>query len=139
MDAVLASACIVSFVSLSQSPVFRRQWSSTYEARRDCRLPRSKLLNETPASKAAFQLKQVTRQMSVRPLAIYDRGYGNASFANQTAGIEADLLRVASNRCVYGAPPAYQGRGAPAKHGHKMKLNHPETWSVPSEPVELVG
>ncbi|QKD83821.1 hypothetical protein HPC62_17915 [Thermoleptolyngbya sichuanensis A183] len=44
MDAVLVSACIVSFVRLSQSPVFRRQWSSTYEALRDSRLPRSKVL-----------------------------------------------------------------------------------------------
>lgn len=211
MDAVLASACIVSFVSLSQSPVFRRQWSSTYEALRDSRLPRSKLLKllvqqiptqqqpllagdasgwnrpaatrlkdrtltgraghattagqsystlawiaeergswalplrheritsfETPASKAACQLKQVTRQMTVRPLAIYDRGYGNASFVNQTDGIAADLLlRVACNRCVYGAPPVYQGRGAPAKHGHKMKLNDPQTWRVPTETVEV--
>lgn len=211
MDAVLVSACIVSFVSLSQSPVFRRQWSSTYAVLRDSRLPRSKMLKllvqqiptqqqpllagdasrwnrpaaehlkdrtlsgktghattagqsystlawiaeaegswalplrhdritsfETPASKAAFQLKQVTRQLAVRPLAIYDRGYGNASFVNQTAGIEADLLlRVASNRCVYGAPPAYRGRGAPAKHGHKMKLNDPETWQVPVETVEV--
>lgn len=63
---------------------------------------------ETPASRAAFQLKQVTRQLGVRPLAIDDRGYGNASFVKQTAAIEADrLLRLASNRCVYGAPPAY--------------------------------
>ena len=54
---------------------------------------------ETPASRAAFQLKQVTRQLSVRPLAVYDRGYGNASFVNQTALVEADLLlRLASNR-----------------------------------------
>ena len=76
--------------------------------------------------------------MSVRPLAVYDRGYGNASFVNQTADIEADLLlRLASNRCVYGAPAAYGGRGAPAKHGHKMKLNAPETWSVPTETVEV--
>ncbi len=211
MDAVLASAGIVSFVSLSQSPVFRRQWSSTYAALSDSRLPRSKVLKllvkqiptqsqpllagdvsrwnrpaakhlkdrtlsgraghattagqsystlawiaedsgswalplchdritsfETPASKAAFQLKQVTRQMSVRPLAIYDRGYGNASFVNQTDGIAADLLlRLASNRCAYGAPPGYRGRGAPAKHGHKMKLNAPETWQVPMETVEV--
>lgn len=93
---------------------------------------------ETPASRAAFQLKQVTRQLSVRPLAVYDRGYGNASFVNQTALVEADLLlRLASNRCVYGAPPAYGGRGAPAKHGHKMKLNDPQTWSLPIETVEV--
>jgi hypothetical protein len=205
MDAVLVSACIVSFVSLSQSPVFRRQWSSVYAALQDHRLPRAKVLKllvqqiptqeqpllagdasrwqrpaaktlkdrtlsggtdvgitvgqsystlawipeadgswalplrheritsfETPGSRAAFQLKQVTRQLAVRPLAVYDRGYGNASFVNQTADIEADLLlRLASNRCVYGAPPAYGGRGAPAKHGHKLKLNDPESWRTP--------
>ena len=44
MDAVLVSACIVSFVSLSQSPVFRRQWSSVYAALQDHRLPRAKVL-----------------------------------------------------------------------------------------------
>ena len=155
MDAVLVSACLVSFVRLSQSPVFRRQWSSTYAALQDSDLPRSKVLKllvsqiptdqqpllagdasrwsrpaakhlrdrtfvggagsaitlghsystlawipeaqgswalplrheritsfETPASRAAFQLKQVTRQLKVRLLAVYDRGYGNASFVN---------------------------------------------------------
>jgi DDE superfamily endonuclease len=211
MDAVLVSACIMSFVSLSQSPVFRRQWSSSYAALQDSYLPRSKVLKvlvrrvstqgqpllagdlsgwkrpsakslkdrtfsvasegaisvghsystlawipeaqgswalplchervtsfETPISRAAFQLKQVTRQLEVRPLAVYDRGYGNASFVNQTARVEADLLlRLASNRCVYGAPPPYGGRGAPAKHGHKMKLNAPETWSLPHQSVEV--
>jgi hypothetical protein len=211
MDAVLVSGCIVSFVSLSQSPVFRRQWSSVYAALQDSRLPRAPVLKlmvsqiptgeqpllagdasrwnrpaakklkdrtlseragsgitvghsystiawvpedsgswalplrheritsfETPVSRAAFQLKQVTRQLGVRPLAVYDRGYGNASFVNQTAEIEADLLlRLASNRCVYGAPPAYKGRGAPAKHGHKMKLNAPETWTPASKSLEV--
>ncbi len=151
MDAVLVSGCIMSYVSLSQSPVFRRQWPSIYEEIQDSQLPRatvrkllvSRISNqqpllagdatrwnrpaaktikdrtssggsnqaitvghsystlawipeeegswalpvcheritsfETPGSRAAFQLKQVTRQMSVRPLAVYDRGYGNAS------------------------------------------------------------
>ena len=211
MDAVLVSGCIRSFVSLSQSPVFRREWSSTYEALKDSCLPRAKILElvvsqisteeqpvlagdvtrwhrpaaktlkdrtfsggsgsginvghsystlawipensgswalplrherltsfETPVSRAAFQLKQVTRQLSVRPLGLYDRGYGNANFVNQTAEIEADLLlRLASNRCVYGVPPAYKGRGAPAKHGHKMKLNDVDTWGVTTESIEI--
>jgi hypothetical protein len=46
MDAVLVSASIVSFVSLSQSPVFRRQWPSTYAALQDSRLPARKLTHE---------------------------------------------------------------------------------------------
>lgn len=89
---------------------------------------------ETPSSKAAFQLKQVTRQLSVRPLVAYDREYGNANFVKQTADIEADLLlRLASNRCVWGAPPVYGGRGRPRKHGHKFKLNAPDTWPETTE------
>jgi hypothetical protein len=93
---------------------------------------------ETPVSKAAFQLKQVTEQLSVRPLAAYDRAYGNARFVKATAKIEADLLlRLASNRCVFGVPPAYSGRGAPCKHGHKFKLNDPETWSEPTTTIEI--
>jgi DDE superfamily endonuclease len=211
MDAVLVSGSISSFVSLSQSPVFRRGWASLYAAVHDSRLPRAKLMKqlvaeiatqeqpilvgdtsswlrpeaetlkdrtlqrgaaeagvagqsystlawvpeasgswvlplrheritsfETPASKAAFQLKQVSRQLGVRPLAVYDRGYGNASFVNQTSEIEADLLvRLASNRCVYGAPGAYQGRGAPPKHGHKFKFNDPLSWPAFSDTLEV--
>jgi DDE superfamily endonuclease len=209
MDAELVSGCILSFVSLSQSPVFRRQWSSTYAALQGSPLPRRPVLKllveqiatqeqpilvgdlsrwhrpaaphlkdrsfsasgssavsvghsystlawvpaatgswvlplchqrltsfETPGSRAAFQLKQVTQHLSVRPLSVFDRGYGNASFVNPTAEIESELLlRLASNRCVYGVPPAYRGRGAPAKHGHKMKLNDPDTWTVPTRTV----
>lgn len=211
MDAVLVSAYITSFVSLSQSPAFRRQWNSIYAAVKDSRPPRAKVRKllvsqipthqqpilagdstrwnrpaaktlkdrtfssssgssisvgqtystlawipeesgswalpvyhdlitsfETSLSRAAFQLKQVSLQLSVRPLGTYDRAYGNASFVNQTAGIAADLLlRLASNRCVYGAPPRYKGRGAPPKHGHKMKLNAPETWLPPTQVLEV--
>jgi len=170
MDAVLVSSSIASFVSLSQSPVFRRQWPSIYAALQDGRIPYNKVHRglvgqvsgegqpilagdrtvwprpdaptlreqtyeggtakhqqghsystlawvaedsgswvlplrherisrfETPAKRAAFQLSQVTRHLGVRPLAVYDRGYGNAPFVQQTAGIEADLLlRLASN------------------------------------------
>jgi hypothetical protein len=44
MDAVLTSPSIPSFVSLSQSPVFRRQWSSIYAALHDSRPPKRKLM-----------------------------------------------------------------------------------------------
>ncbi len=211
MDAVLVNASIVSFVSLSQSPGFRRQWPSIYAALHDSRLPQAKLLRglvqrvetteqpilagdctvwsrpdaktlrertyeydhrqgsavghqystlawipeaegswalplrherissfETPGKRAAFQLQQVTRQLGVRPLAVYDRGYGNARFVNQTATIEADLLlRLASNRCVYGSAPAYGGRGAPRKHGDKFKFNDATTWPTTVETREV--
>ncbi|MCC5654926.1 transposase [Nostoc sp. XA013] len=207
MDAVLTSPSIQSFVSLSQSPVFRRQWPSIYAALHDSRPQKRKLLNllieevkteaqpflagdhtfwprpdaktlkertfhgergvgvgigqsystlawipeadgswalplrheritsfETPTSRAAFQLKLVSRQLEKRPLAAYDRGYGNAKFVQATEKIDADLLlRLASNRCVWGTPGTYKGRGAPCKHGHKFKLNDPQTWPVATE------
>jgi hypothetical protein len=44
MDAVLVSPSIASFVSLSQSPVFRRKWSSVDAALQDSRPPRQKLM-----------------------------------------------------------------------------------------------
>jgi hypothetical protein len=93
---------------------------------------------ETPGKRAAFQLQQVTRQLERRPLAVYDRGYGNASFVNQTAAVEADLLlRLAANRCVFGAPPAYGGRGAPRKHGVKFKFKDPMTWTEAVETIKV--
>lgn len=93
---------------------------------------------ETPISKAVFQLKQVTRKLPTRALAAFDREYGNASFVNQTQEIEVDLLlRVASNRCLWSAPPAYCGRGVPRKHGTKFKLNAPQTWTTPTASMEV--
>lgn len=93
---------------------------------------------ETPASKAAFQLKQVCRQLPVRPVAGYDRAYGNAPFIKATATIAADLLiRLPSNRCVWGAPPPYSGRGAPRKHGHKFKFSDPDSWPRPDTDIEV--
>ena len=210
MDAVLLSPSLPSFVSLSQHPIFRRQWSSTYAALHDGRIHRAKLHRhlvqqikvkeqpllvgdsshwlrpdaqtlkdrgfhhqgghrigvgqsystlawvpeargswalplrheritsfESALTKAAFQLKQVCRHLTVRPLAVFDRHYGNGIFLHHTEDIEVDLLlRLASNRCVYGVPPAYSGRGAPRKHGHKFKLNAPETY--PEASAELV-
>ena len=211
MDAALLSPSLPSFVSLSQSPIFRRQWSRTYAALHDGRMYQAKLnrhlvsnipVDEQPLfvgdsshwlrpeaktlqdrgvqhqgrqgiglghsyatlawvpeesgswvlplrheritsfesalTKAAFQLKQVSRQLAVRPLAAFDRHYGNGKFLNQTAEIEVDLLlRVASNRCIYGVPPAYSGRGAPRKHGHKFKLNAPQSYPEASEVLDI--
>ena len=44
MDAVLVSRSVASFAELSLSPVFRRQWSSLYEALQDSEPPRSVLM-----------------------------------------------------------------------------------------------
>ncbi|MEM8643215.1 MAG: NF041680 family putative transposase [Cyanobacteria bacterium P01_G01_bin.54] len=93
---------------------------------------------ETPVSRAAFQLKQVCRELSIRPVVAYDRAYGNAPFVKATATVAADLLiRLPGNRCVWGAPPPYSGRGAPRKHGVKFKFNAPESWPIASAIIEI--
>lgn len=93
---------------------------------------------ETPISRAAFQLKQVCKDLQVRPIAAYDSEYGNASFVKQTAGIEADfLLRLRPNMCLWGAPPPYSGKGRPKVHGHKFKLADPSTWREPVVILEV--
>jgi hypothetical protein len=46
MDAVLTSRSVSSFVELSLSPVFRREWPSIYEALQDGRPPRQALMKQ---------------------------------------------------------------------------------------------
>lgn len=93
---------------------------------------------ETPLSRAAFQLRQVCKQMPVRPIVTYDSEYGNAAFIKQTAGIEADLLlRLRPNMCLWGGPPPYSGKGRPKVHGNKFKLADASTWEEPVTTLEF--
>lgn len=207
LDAVLVSRSVYSFAELSVAPVFRRQWSSLYEALQDSKPPRlewmglyieqmprdervvlagdhtawSRLQAETlrertyehqatplsggkpvtlgqgystiawipkeqgswalpllheritseesPISKAIIQLRQVCEQLPVRPLSLWDAEYGCAPFLNGTAHIACDkLIRLRSNRVLYGPPPVYSGTGRPRQYGAKFKLNDAPTW-----------
>lgn len=207
MDAVLVTRSVYSFVEFSISPVFRRQWSSIYEAIEDSLPPRKKLMQlymahlpqtgqlvlagdhtawsrphartlkdrtyehqaqpmsgakpvtlgqgystiawipedcgswalpllheritsfDNPITKAAAQLRLVCQNLPTRSLSLWDAEYGCASFIKQTADIPADkLMRLRSNRVLYGAPPPYTGFGRPRVHGDKFKLNDSTTW-----------
>ena len=80
---------------------------------------------ETPIEQGARQLRCACAQMEQRPISVWD-------FLNATADIDADkLLRVRPNRCLYGPPPPYGGRGRPPVHGDKFELADPATWSEP--------
>jgi hypothetical protein len=84
---------------------------------------------ESPISQAVWQLKQVCKHLPSRPLTLWDSEYGCARFVRETAAIAADkLMRLRSNRNLWGAPPAYTGRGRPRVHGDKFKLNDATTW-----------
>jgi hypothetical protein len=83
---------------------------------------------ENPIQKAAWQLKQVCKYLTVRPITVWDSEYGCAPFLLKTVDIAADILvRLRSNLCLWGEPGAYSGQGRPRKHGVKFKLNEPTT------------
>ena len=84
----------------------------------------------SPIEKAVEQLKKVCESMNFRPISVWDSEYGCAPFVLKTASIQADILvRLRSNLCLWGAPPAYAGKGRPRKHGAQFKLNEPDSWS----------
>jgi len=92
---------------------------------------------DNPLTKGAFQLKEVSSELKVRLLSLWDSEYGCAPFLKLTADIKADkIMRLRSNRCLWGIPFANK-KGRPRKHGAKFQLNDPSTWSAPVETVEL--
>ena len=213
MDAVMTTRQTSSLAELSLSPMFRRQYPSTYEAIEDCRPQRNQLMQlcikqlpiqkyvvfgidhtpwprpdaktlkdrtyehqgktqngvtigqgystiawlpeahsswalplrheritswESPMSKAAWQLKQVLKHCSQKVLVLLDREYGNAKWVGATAKLETDcVMRIRSNTCLWGIPPAYSGHGRPRKHGEKFQLTNPENWISPDSALAL--
>ncbi|WP_446684867.1 NF041680 family putative transposase (plasmid) [Cyanobacterium sp. IPPAS B-1200] len=95
---------------------------------------------ENPLGKATWQLRQVCRKLPENKpkLVVLDCEYGNGKFIKQTADIEiSKLIRVRSNLCLYGNPPAYSGRGRPKKHGAKLKLNQCDHFPHAHEILEM--
>ena len=93
---------------------------------------------ESPIDKAVWQLKQVCQYLPVRPISLWDSEYGCAPFVLKTAEIAVDkLMRLRSNLCLWGTPPAYLGKGRPRIHGDKFKLNDPQTWKQPVQILEV--
>lgn len=215
-DAAILSRNPSSLAELSLSPVFRRQWHSTYEAVSDCNPSRYKMMevyiqeitsnqrpllvgdhsgwfrpdavtlqertyehkpsriavnrpigvglgystvayvpeekgswalpllherissSETASAKLSEQLQKVCSQFARRAIVVVDSQYGCASFVQQTAVLPCDrLMRLSSNRCLYGEPKAYSGHGRPRKHGDKFKLNDLDTWHQEDEIAEV--
>jgi hypothetical protein len=93
---------------------------------------------DSPISQAVPQLSKVSSHLPSRALSLWDSEYGCAPLVNQTAELPVDkLMRLRSNLCLSGPPPAYRGRGRPKVHGARFKLNDPTTWSSPAQPVEV--
>jgi hypothetical protein len=96
---------------------------------------------ETPHQKGASQLRRISeavQALGVRLVSLWDSEYGCASFVNATHDIAADkLFRLRPNRCLWGPPPPYPGRGRPAVHGPAFRLCEPLTWGQPASKLEL--
>ena len=93
---------------------------------------------EKPISKAAWQLKQVSKQIKQKVLVVLDSEYGNSSWVNQTGEIPVSkLMRIRSNCCLWSKSDGYSGIGRPKKHGKKFKVNDPTTWWSANEIVEV--
>ncbi|MDJ0590981.1 MAG: transposase [Pleurocapsa sp. MO_226.B13] len=94
--------------------------------------------HETPISKAAWQLKQVSKHLSTKTLVVLDSEYGNGSWVNQTEDIQVSkLMRIRSNCCFWSKPDGYSGKGRPRKHDQKFKVNDPTTWWKANETIEI--
>ena len=93
---------------------------------------------DTAISKLSEQLRKVCAHLEKRAIVVVDIQYGCASFVKQTADIPCDqLMRLSSNRCFYGEPMVYDGRGRPRLHGKKFKLNDETTWGREAQKVEV--
>lgn len=79
MDAVITTRSVSSFVELSLSPVFRREWPSIYAALQDGRPPRQNLMQECakqiPASEITILAGDHTTVARPHALTLRDRGY----------------------------------------------------------------
>ena len=94
--------------------------------------------SRVPSPKRPPQLKQVCEALDHRPLSLWDSEYGCARFIQLTAEITCDkLMRLRSNRVLYGPPPPDSGYGRPRKHGDKFKLNDPNTWWPPQHECQV--
>ncbi|NEP76000.1 MULTISPECIES: transposase, partial [unclassified Okeania] len=93
---------------------------------------------DTAISKLSEQLRKVCSHLEPRAIVVVDSQYGCASFLKQTLDIPCvQLMRLSSNRCFYGEPIGYDGRGRPRLHGDKFKLNDQQTWRTEDLKVEV--
>ena len=87
--------------------------------------------HETPISKAAWQLKQVSKHLSTKTLVVLDSEYGNGSWVNQTEDIQVSkLMRIRSNCCLWSKPDGYSGSGKSPGWITGVERNQKKTYPI---------
>jgi DDE superfamily endonuclease len=139
MDAVMTTRHASSLAEFSLSPMFHRQYPSTYEALEDSRPQRNQLMKwESPIGKATWQLKQFMKHCQQKMLVLLDREYGNAQWVLATAELKVDcIMRMRSNACLWGVPKTYSDSGRPPIHGKKFQFTDVKTWGDPDSSMDL--
>ena len=96
-------------------------------------------LAQTPTVAAIAQVKALLGRLppssATLPLFVFDAGYDQVELAHQLGDASVALLiRLYSNRCFYGEPPAVTGtrEGRPRQDGAKFACDDPTTWPEPS-------
>lgn len=111
-DAVLVSRSVYSFAELSLSPVFRRQWSSLYEALQDSEPPRVKLMalyiKQMPAAKQLLLAGDQTAWSRLQAQTLRERTYEHQ--ANPLSGAKPVTLGQGYSTLAW--IPAIQGSWA---------------------------
>lgn len=98
---------------------------------------------QTEVEVGVEQVKQLCRHRRAEMekelhIVIADAKYGNHHFLGALKGEPCGLLvRLRSNRVLYGPPGAYSGRGRPRVHGDRFAFKEPDTWGEPDALVEL--
>ena len=87
MDAVLVTRSVYSFAELSVSLVFRRQWSSVYEAIQDGNPPRTELM------------KLYIKQLTLREQIVLAGDHTAWAFLQMLAHSESELLSIKPIQC----------------------------------------
>lgn len=84
--------------------------------------------DRTDSDVAVEQIKQLDQQSDRPKVMVADSLYGNDKFLAVFLLVQTifALVRLRSNRVLYEDPEPYKGKGRPAKHGKKFKINDPQ-------------
>jgi hypothetical protein len=100
MDAVVASRSVCSFAELSLSPVFRRRWSSLYEALQDSEPPRAKLMQlyieQIPQEDPVVLAGDHTAWSRLQAVTLRERTYEHQ--ATPMSGAKPNTVRIGSKQ-----------------------------------------
>ncbi len=124
MDSVMTTRNASCLAEFSLSPLFRRKWSSTYEALEDSRPNRNKLMKryvkEMPSSKSEYVLLGIDHTAWGRKGAktLKDRTYEHQASSNNSVTVGQGYSTIAWLPKKPGSPKGYRDRRESFRASH---------------------